>query len=172
MRYNNKFGMRDFFCNKELTGIVPQIKPKDLESGKLSDYKICMRCRDVIKDFVGGAAKGYTITVEGKPKSTVLSAVRLCATVLEGMFNNSEELLDGIKSNKKLYTSAASISQVKGFVYNREKLKFLKEILDNMNYNPEFNSENSIASNSPVPYKERQEKWMKKVGYKTEQIRR
>lgn len=171
MRYNDKFGMRDFFCNDELKGVVPQIKPKDLRADKLSDYKICMRCRDVLKDYLGGSAKGYTVTVEGKPKSSVLSAVRSCATVLEGMFNNSEQLLDGIRSNRKLYTSVASLSQVKGFNYNGQKLKLLKEILDNINYNPDFNSENSIASGSPVPYKERQEKWKKKVGYKEEKTK-
>lgn len=166
MKYNDSFGMRDFFCNEKLTGVVPQFNPKDLESDRLSEDKVFDRCKEVLNSFLGGEICGDKITVTGKSKSAVMSAVRSCAAVLESMFNNSEELIKGIKNNKKLYTTAASVSQVKGFADDGQKLKFLKEILDNINYNPDFNSQNSIASNSPVPYRERQEKWKKKVGYK------
>lgn len=170
MRYNNFFRMQDFFCDKRLAGIVPQLNSKDIERGEISDYKIYTRCRSVINGFLNGTITANGIEVTGKTSASVMRIVTACKSVLEAMFNNSTSLLRNIRDNRRVYTSAASIAQIAELDDPRKKLKFLNEILDNMNYNPEFNSQNTIPSHSTKPYRERQKAWARRVGYKLKEI--
>ncbi|MCM1368282.1 MAG: hypothetical protein NC184_05700 [Roseburia sp.] len=158
--------MQDFFCNKRLSGIVPQFDKRDLERGEISDYKIYTRCRGVINGFLNGVITANGIAVSDKSSATVTRIVTACKSVLEAMFNNSASLLQNIRDNRRVYTTAASVSQIAELDDPSKKLKFLNEILDNINYNPEFNSQNSVRSYSTKPYQERQKAWARRVGYK------
>lgn len=58
--------MQDFFCDKRLAGIVPQLNSKDIERGEISDYKIYTRCRSVINGFLNGTITTNGIEVTGR----------------------------------------------------------------------------------------------------------
>lgn len=170
MRYNDFFQLQDFFCNDKLTGIIPQFDKRDLQKGKVDDDKIYTQCRNVINGFLNGTITASGISVTNKSSAAVLRVVTACKTILEAMFNSSESLLANISANKRVYTSAASISQIAELDTPQKKLKFLNEILDNINYNPEFKSQNSVQSFSNKPYEERQKAWQKRVGYKLRRV--
>lgn len=170
MKYNGFFCLQDFFCNNKLAGIVPQFDRRDIQKGKADDEKIYIQCRNVINGFLNGIITENGIVVTNKSSASVLRVVRACKSVLEAMFCNSESLLANISANKRVYTSAASVSQVAGFDMPQKKLKFLNEILDNINYNPEFGSQNSVRSFSNEPYEKRQRAWQKRVGYKLRRV--
>lgn len=170
MRYNNFFRMQDFFCNKRLAGIVPQLDRRDMERGEISDYKIYTRCQSVINGFLGGTITPNGIEVIGKSNAAVTRIVRACKSVLEAMFNNSKSLLQNISDNRRVYTTASSISQIAELDATEKKLKFLNELLDNINYNPDFHSQNSVQSYSRKPYKDRQKAWARRVGYKLKEV--
>ena len=170
MEYNNLFRLQDFFCNDNMTGILPQFNRDDLRKGKADDDKIYTQCRNVINGFLHGVITEKGIAVTNKSSAAVLRIVTACKMVLEAMFNNSESLLANISTNKRVYTSAASVSQIATLDTPQKKLKFLNEILDNINYNPEFQSQNSVPSFSDKPYEERQRAWQKRVGYKLRRV--
>ena len=54
MEYNNLFRLQDFFCNDNMTGILPQFNRDDLRKGKADDDKIYTQCRNVINGFLNG----------------------------------------------------------------------------------------------------------------------
>ncbi len=171
MRFNNIFGMQDFFCNNSLSGIVPQVDKCDIERGELSEYKIFTCCQNVLNGFLNGILTDDGIVVINKSRSVVLRVVTACKSVLEAMFDNSQSLLRNIGENKSVYTSVSSISQIVNMNTPQKKLCFLNEILDNINYNPDFNSQNSVRSHSGKSYGERQRAWMRRVGYRLKEAK-
>ena len=80
-----------------------------------------------------------------------------------------EKIIKG--ENKSVYTSVSSISQIVNMNTPQKKLCFLNEILDNINYNPDFNSQNSVRSHSGKSYGERQRAWMRRVGYRLKEAK-
>lgn len=170
MKYNNFFRLQDFFCNDKLSGVLPQFDKQEARKGEISDEKIFSQCRNVINGFLNGIITDKGITVTNKSSASVLRVVVACKTILEAMFNNSGSLLKNIGENKRVYTSMSSVSQIAELDTPQKKMKFLNEILDNMNYNPEFNSQNSVRSFSNKPYEERQKAWEKRVGYKLRRV--
>lgn len=142
---------------------TPQFKLTAAANKRLNQY-----LAEIRKGIENITANGIEVT--GKTSASVMRIVTACKTVLEAMFNNSTSLLRNIRDNRRVYTSAASIAQIAELDDPRKKLKFLNEILDNMNYNPEFNSQNTIPSHSTNPYRERQKAWARRVGYKLKEI--
>lgn len=171
MKYNNFFRLQDFFCNDRLSGILPQFDKRDLKNGIADDEKIYTQCRNVINGFLNGVITENGIVVTNQSSTSVLRIVKACKSVLEAMFDNSESLLANISANKRVYTSAASISQIAELDTPQKRLRFFNEILDNVNYNPEFKSPNSIPSHSAKPYRERQRAWAHRVGYKLKEAK-
>ncbi len=165
MQYNNYFRMQDFFCNEQLDGIVPQFNTRSM-----SDEDIYSQCMKIICGFLGGTITGKdTISVSNKSSSNVVRIVTACKSVLEAMFDNVDSILQNVHSNQRVYTTVETFSQIVDFDTPEKKLKFLNELLDNINYNPEFKSLNSVKSYSPLPFQMRQKAWEKKVGYKNKE---
>lgn len=155
--YNNNIKMQDLFCNKKLAGIIPQLDKRDIDRGKISDYKIFARCKNILNGLLGGVIKGDTIEVSNKSTASVMALVRAEKAVLEAMFNNSDKLLFGLKANAKLYTSATNIAQISELTDSKQKIKLLKEILDNLRYNEDFQY-------GKVSQGKRKQEWERKVG--------
>ncbi len=169
MRYHNYFRMQDFFCNDQLVGIVPQFDKRDLMRNEVSDETIYIQCRNVINGFLNGKVTSNGIEVRDMPIKSVMRIVTSCKYVLEAMFDNADSIIRNVRNNKRVYTTVETFSQIVDFDADK-KLEFLNDILDNINYNPEFNSQNSVHSYSAMPYKERQRAWARRVGYKLKEV--
>jgi len=166
MRYNTRFTVRDMFCNERLKGVVPQLTKEDLTGEEMRDEQIFEQCRDILCNALGGTVTDGKITVDNKPKAAVLAVVRSYTPLLESMFGNLPSIAANIRKNTRLYTTVASISQLEHLETPKAKRALLRQILDNLNYNPDFNSPDCVPSASPLPFRERQEQWKKKVNYK------
>ena len=80
MEYNNLFRLQDFFCNDNMTGILPQFNRDDLRKGKADDDKIYTQCRNVINGFLNGVITEKGIAVTNKSSAAypaLLFAIRL-----------------------------------------------------------------------------------------------
>ena len=160
MSYYNGFTMQDLFCNKKLDGVLPQFNKKDILKGDISETDIFSKCQELINGYLGGKIEGDKIIVEGKTQSQVRSILKACKLMLEAFFNNSTEILKGLKSNKKLYTSFVSVEQLKR-MDAKGRNKAVNEIMDNLLYNPDF-----VGDGKNPSFKRKQTMWKKKVGYK------
>lgn len=166
MRYNSSFKMRDFFMNSKMESVFPQLNEKDLDKEESNDEDIALKVQTYLSKALGGSLSGDNIVIGNKSVSNVKSQIETLKFVAEGFTDNMQSIKANVKSNRKLYTTIASVDQIYELKDEKKKLDFFNEVQDNINYNPEFGSQNSVASFSTLPYKKRQEIWKSKVGYK------
>lgn len=170
MQFNDKFGMRDLFMNKELKGIFPQFSKKDKLQNVYSFEWIERKIADYLKSAFNGRKSGDSIVIQGKFKDK-LKEIKALRSILESMFNNMPAMTKNIRKNTKLITPFQSVDQLKNLTDERKKIMAMGIVLDNLNYNPEFKSQNRIASSiMPNDFYKRQQIWMNSVGY--DKIRR
>ena len=165
MTYNSFFKMRDLFQNPKLESVIPQIDNKNLNRKPNAAF-INKVVKKYLENALGGEFSGSKMTVVGK-KREVLKEVQSLKWVLEGLFNNFETLQRNIKSNTPVYTPFRRVEDIAGLNSFKQKYQVLAIILDNINYNPDFGSENSVrVFNSNKTFWQRQQLWLKKVRYK------
>ncbi len=165
MQYNDKFGMQDLFMNKELKSIFPQFTRQDGLKNVYSFAWIDKKVEDYIKNTFGGRRVGDEIIINGKFKEK-FKQIKGMQTLIEDMFNNIPAITKNILKNTKLITPFQCIDQLKQIQDPMKKVQVMQIIFDNLNYNPDFQSENRFRSErKPFDYYKRQEMWLKKVGY-------
>lgn len=166
MLYNANFKMRDFFMNNKLVSVFPQFNDSDNVRDVLDEDKMYKKACDYLSKALCGTVDGDNIIVDKSIVANVAAQVNALKYILEGFYDNIQSIVSNIKSNSKLYTSVASVEQLMCLISGKDKLKFFNEVQENINYNPEFNSLNTVRSYSPQPYFKRQQDWKRKVGYK------
>ena len=87
MQFNDKFGMKDLFMNKELKGIIPQFSRKDKLQNVYSFEWVEKKVADYIKSVFGGRKSGDDIIIPGKYKEK-FKEIKGMKQVIEDMFNN------------------------------------------------------------------------------------
>ncbi len=163
--YNNRFTMRDFFMNTSLAGMFPQFDKNDLSNEALSDEKIFSKALEFFSKALNGSIIGNSIALRGSSTDKAAAQLRSVKWIFEGFYDNRENIINNINRNSKIYTTVPSIGYLQSMKDPMEKLKIYGMLFENINYNPDFKSQNSLAVNSALPYSRRQQLWMKKVGY-------
>lgn len=165
MQFNDKFGMQDLFTNKELKEVFPQFTKKDgLKNVYTVDW-ISKKIEEYLKNVFGGRRSGDEIIIKGKHKDK-LKQIKGMQTLIEDMFNNIPAITKNIRKNTKLITPFQCIDQLKQITDPQKKIQVMQIIFDNLNYNPDFQSQNRFNSQgNRLDYFKRQEIWLKSVGY-------
>lgn len=164
--YNNRISMKDLFQNKEMASILPQFKDEDLKNVQSFAW-INERVKDYIKNNLNADIYGDELIVNGK-KSNVLQSLQRMKYTLEAFFNAMPSIVKNIRKNTKIYLPYGNLAQIKALRDDKQKVMLLNEILDNVNYNPDFRSlddRNIDIYNSGVPFEKRQAQWAEIVGY-------
>ncbi len=164
MQFNNKFGMQDLFINKELKQIFPQFTKKDKLKNVYSFEWVDKKVSDYIKSAFNGRKVGDEIIIKGKFKDK-FREIKALKPLLEDMFNNMPSITKNIRKNTKILTPFQSIEQLKNVTDPKSKMMVMQIILDNINFNPDFQSENRISKLKTPSYLRKQQKWLTSVGY-------
>lgn len=170
--YNSQVAMPDFFMNERLKGIFPQFTNNDINitSDQLLNENTI---KNKVTDYLVAALKAERttsgITVMGEFDATV-AKVRALATVCEGIFSSSQSVVNNIKTKSKVYTTVSTITQLADLQTITQKIDVMNQVLDNINYNKDFNSLASVdmleRANQQATFERRQKLWENKVGYK------
>lgn len=165
MQCNNKFTMKDLFMNKELKNLFPQFTKKDGLKNVYSLEWVTKKIEDYLKNVFGGRRSGDEIIIKGKHKDK-LKQIKGMQTLIEDMFNNIPAITKNIRKNTKLITPFQCVDQLKQITDPQKKIQVMQIIFDNLNYNPDFQSQNRFSNQDyRLDYLKRQEIWLKSVGY-------
>lgn len=165
MQFNEKFGMKDLFMNKELKGIFPQFNKKDRLQNVYSFQWVENKIAQYIKQVFNGYIRNGDVYVRGKYRQTY-KEIKAMKQVLEDMFNNMPAITKNIRKNTKLITPFQCVDQLKEIQDPKKKLMAMQIVFDNLNYNPDFQSQNRFSTLATrTDYFKRQQIWMQAVGY-------
>ncbi|MBQ8443779.1 MAG: hypothetical protein IJX25_00285 [Clostridia bacterium] len=165
MQYNDKFGMKDLFMNKELKGLFPQFTKKDRLQNVYSFEWVEKKVAEYLRSVFNGRISNGEVIIPGKFKQR-FKEIQAMKTLIEDMFNNMPAITKNIRRNTKLITPFQCIDQLKEIKDPMKKVQAMQIIFENLNYNPEFQSQDRFTS--PVKnldFFKRQEIWLNAVGY-------
>jgi len=165
MQFNDKFSMKDLFMNKELKGLFPQFSRKDKLQNVYSFEWVEKKVAEYIKSVFNGRMRNGEVIIPGKYKQRYKE---ICAmkSLIEDMFNNMPAITKNIRSNSRLITPFKSVDQLKEINDPIKKMQVMQIIFDNLNYNPEFRSQDRFTSQvSGLDFFKRQQIWLNSVEY-------
>ena len=166
MNYNTRFRMKDLLMNPNLENVFPQFDRSAPLKNTYSFAEVERRVLEYLKNALNGTIKGKDeLVVKGK-HPTIMRRVRELQPLIESLFDNMPSVAKNLRGNTRLYTTFASLDELENIKGYQKKLAALKTLVDNINYNPDFNSQNSIPSQARASYLKRQDAWKKRVGYK------
>ena len=165
--HNKLIGLRDLLQNKALASVLPQF-PKSMPLQNVYSYAKVeeMVAKYIVKLLNNSTYKDGEIIAKGKHE-TVLQQVRNAVPTIEAFFNSMPSIAKNIRRNTKLYLPYNTIGQIANLDTIQAKTKLMKEILDNIAYNPDFNTVQKIPD--VKAFAREQERWKRNVGY-TERI--
>lgn len=165
MKFNNRFTMQDLFMNKELKGLFPQFTKKDKLQNVYSFEWVDKKVAEYIKSVFNGRIKNGEVIIKGKHKERY-KQIKAMQGLIENLFNNMPAITKNIRKNTRLVTPFQCVDQLKNIQDPVKKMEALQIVFDNLNYNPDFQSQNRF-SNSTIfnSYYKQQTMWMKMVGY-------
>lgn len=164
MQYNDKFTMKDLFMNKELKNLFPQFTKKDGLKNVYSFEWINKKVEDYLKKTFNGRKSGDEIIIKGKFKEK-FKQIKGMQGLIENLFNNMPAITKNIRKNTKLITPFQCVDQLKQIDDPIKKMQAMQIIFDNLNYNPDFQSENRFTKIKDKAFIRKQEQWLKSVGY-------
>ncbi len=167
MRFNNKIKMQDLFQNSSLENILPQFNKDDKLQNVQSFEWVNKKVADYLKNALGAKCEGDSLVVEGK-KLNIIREINNLKYTMEAYFNCLPSIAKNIRKNTKVYLPFSSIEQIKSLKTPEQKAMLLNAVLDNVNYNPDFqdmNNKNIDIYASGVSYEKRQAAWADRVGY-------
>lgn len=165
MQFNDRFSMKDLFMNKELKGLFPQFTKKDKLQNVYSFEWVEKKVADYIKSVFNGRIRNGEIIIPGKHKQR-LKEIQSMKTLIEDMFNNIPAITKNIRNNSKLITPFKSVDQLKEITDPIKKAQVMQIIFDNLNYNPEFQSQDRFTTHvNGLDFFKRQEIWLNAVEY-------
>lgn len=165
-QYNNSLRMRDLFMNPRLAGVFPQFAPGE----KLQNVYSFAQTEKRVRDYLAAALNG-TITADGSiavngKQPAVLSRVRALQAVIEGFINDMPKVVQALRKNAPLYLPYATLKQLEDTKSTAGKIKAMRAVLDNFQYNPDLGALNSVKKENPEQFDRNKRTWEKKVGYR------
>jgi len=164
MKYNNKMTTNTLFKNEQLQNIVPQFPDHMPLQNLYSNAEIRRRVKEYLIGALGGQDTNDNITVEGDPNQ-ILAQVQSLKTLMEQFFNSMPSLVKNLRRDTKLYTRYSNIGQLRNIKKVEQKTALMQDIVDNINFNPEWASENRLTKYSRQEFARKQQEWANKVGY-------
>ena len=163
--YNNQLRMRDLFMNPKLAGVFPQFEPGERLQNVYSFAQTEKRVRDYLVAALNGkiTADGY-IVVRGK-QPAVLSRVRSLQAIIESFINDIPKVLQALRKNAALYLPYATLKQLEDTKTTGAKIKAMRAVMDNFQYNSDLGALNSVKQEAPERFNRNKKAWEKKVGY-------
>lgn len=166
VKYSNRFKMRDLFANPQLANVFPQFDEKAPLQNVYSFADTERRVLQYLKGVFNGTVTGDgELTVKGKHEN-ILRRTNEIKGVIETFFNSMPTVVKGIRHNTNLYLPYSTLDQIADLNTSYKKLSAMKAVLENIMYNPDFQSTKSRNAPPPVSYAKKQEAWKKKVDYK------
>lgn len=164
MRYNNRFTMKDLFMNIQLKGIFPQFSKKEQMQSIYSFEWMEKKVAEYIKSVFNGKIINGEVIIKGKYKER-LKQIKGMQSLIEGLFTNMPLITQNLRKNSKLITPFQCVDQLKNITDPIKKIQVMQIIFDNLNYNPDFQSQNGFKKEyMTYDYLKRQSMWMKMVG--------
>ena len=164
MQCNDRFRMQDLFMNKELKHLFPQFTKKDGLKNVYSYEWVERKVAEYIKSVFNGRMSNGEIIIQGKHKQ-VYKQIKSMRRLIEDMFNNIPAITKNIRRNSRLITPFQCVDQLKQIVDIDKKIAVMQIIFDNLNYNPDFRSQDRFRSDYSLDYLTRQRIWLNSVGY-------
>ncbi len=165
MKFNNRFTMQDLFMNKELKGLFPQFTKKDKLQNVYSFEWVDKKVAEYIKSVFNGRIKNGEVIIKGKHKERY-KQIKAMQGLIENLFNNMPAITKNIRKNTRLVTPFQCVDQLKNIQDPVKKMEALQIVFDNLNFNPDFQSQNRFSNNTIFnSYYKQQTMWMKMVGY-------
>ena len=169
-QFNKHLTMDALFRNPQLKHVLPQFPRNQALRNVYSFAEITRRVKVYLRGTLGGRNDPETegLLVRGK-HSAVLKQVEQLAVMLEQFFSAVPQVVKNIRQGTPLYTPYSSVAEIKGMKGKAglpRKTELMQCVLDNINYNPEFNSLNSVTKYPPRTFDTEQLAWLRKVGYK------
>ena len=160
-------GLRDLLQNKTLSSVLPQF-PKSMQLQNVYSYaKVEEMVAKYLTKLLGHSKYDGVGGILTKGSfDAVLQRVKNAVPMIETFFNSTPSVVKNIRRNTKLYLPYNTIGQIKGIKSTEDKLKLLQQILENITYNPEFNT--TQTGYKQGTFLREQALWKKKVGYKEE----
>lgn len=166
VKYSNRFKMRDLFANPQLANVFPQFDEKAPLQNVYSFADTERRVLQYLKGVFNGTVTGDgELAVKGKHEN-ILRRTNEMKGVIETFFNSMPTVVKGIRHNTNLYLPYSTLDQIADLNTSYKKLSAMKAVLENIMYNPDFQSTKSRNAPLPVSYAKKQEAWKKKVDYK------
>lgn len=166
MQQYNSFGMRDLFQNPALEGVFPQFNKDEKLQNVYSFAEVEKRVQNYLAAALNGTVTGDgELTVNGK-QQTVLNQVKQLAPLIESFFDNTPKIAAGIRRNKQLYLPYATRKQMEDIKTTAGKIKAMRAVMDNFQYNSDLNALNSVKHEQPELFSRNKNAWERKVGYR------
>lgn len=159
MQYSNKFTMQDLFQNRKLANILPQFYKRDGLKNVYSFQWVEEKVKSYVKSVLRAKIVGEELIVRGKHREKI-KEIRRLKTVIESMFNTMPSITKNIRRNTRLLLPIESVEEFKQVKTMEGKLQVMEWIVENIKYNPEFQTKQKSTS----LYIKEQKRWMKKVG--------
>lgn len=159
MQYSNKITMQELFQNRKLANILPQFYKRDGLKNVYSFQWVEEKITSYLKGVLRAKIVGEELIVRGKHREKI-KEIRRLKTVIESMFNTMPSITKNIRKNTRLLLPIESVEEFKQVKTMEGKLQVMEWILENIKYNPNFQTK---QKSTPLYIKE-QKRWMKKVG--------
>lgn len=165
-QYNNRLRMQDLFMNPALARVFPQFTPgaklKNVYSFAETEEKVLKYLASALNGTITGASE---LVVRGKQQA-VLSRVRQLQPLIESFFNNIPKVAAALRKNAPLYLPYAARKQLEDIKTPAGKIKALRAVMDNFQYNTDLGALNSVKHERPELFRKNKSAWERKVGYK------
>ena len=165
-QYNSQLRMKDLFMNPALAGVFPQFTPgakqKNVYSFAETEEKVLKYLASALNGTITGAGE---LVVRGK-QQTVLSRVRQLQPLIESFFNNIPKVAAALRKNAPLYLPYAARKQLEDIKTPAGKIKALRAVMDNFQYNTDLGALNSVKHERPEQFRKNKSAWERKVGYR------
>ena len=151
------FTMRDLFQNPKMANVLPQIEKGSALQNVYSFRVTEERVKNYIKGVFNAREDDDGLIVRGKHKQVIRRLNNLKGQI-EALFNAMPTVVKNIRANTKLRLPYATLSQIERLDDYNKRAMLIKQVLDNLNYNPDFNSR--------IKESRQQKAWEKRTNYK------
>lgn len=163
--YNRNIHIRDLFMNAQLANVFPQFDAGE----KLQNMYSQAKTEERVKKYLVAALNGKItpdgdIAVNGK-QAAVLARVRTLQAIIESFINNTPKIVQALRKNTPLYLPYATLKQLEDTKTTAGKIKAMRAVMDNFQYNPDLGALNSVKKENPEQFDRNKKAWEKKVGY-------
>lgn len=152
--------------NDKLAHLFPQFSKTE----KLRNVYSFAETERRVQSYLAGVLNGVItaegeIVVKGKHQN-VLNRVRQLQPLIESFFNNVPKIVAALRRNTPLYLPYATRKEIEDIKAPSSKIRLLKALLENLQYNPDFGALNSIKKEQPERFERNRKAWEKRVGYR------